>query len=53
MTKRKVKKLIRKADKMSIAQAIFNYWKLGERPQIQFPYNNLGNYPLTTGKIGV
>lgn len=44
MTKRKLKKLIRKADKLgrvAISQAIFKYWKLGERPEIQFPYNNL------------
>ena len=40
MTKKQIKKLIRKADKLKISQAIFNYWKLGNKPIFQFPYNN-------------
>ena len=40
MTKKKIKKLILRGDKLSIQQAIFDYWKLADRPMPQLPYKN-------------
>jgi len=43
MNKQEIKKLIRqgpKVGKVKIAQAIFDHWKLGERPTPKLPYKD-------------